>query len=147
MGRTHSKKTDQLLTPNPMFSAYSGAQSPKNSNNYFFFFFFFFFFFCSSLPTPSVFKDSPAIFAARWMLISDFCSKMLITNLPQNLNPGRFRHAESESEVKTLEILHPDLETKENRPKKINFQTRSEASRKMIQNNQNTKQKTATLTC
>ena len=33
---------------------------------------------------------------------------------PQNPSPGRSRHAESESEVKNLEILHPDLEIKEN---------------------------------
>ena len=32
----------------------------------------------------------------------------------QNLSPGRFRHAEAESEVKNLQIFHPDLEIKEN---------------------------------
>ena len=32
----------------------------------------------------------------------------------QNLSPGRFLHAEVESEVKNLPILHPDLEIKEN---------------------------------
>ena len=32
----------------------------------------------------------------------------------QNLSPGRFRHAEAESEVKNLPIRHPDLEMKEN---------------------------------
>ena len=32
----------------------------------------------------------------------------------QNLSPGRFRHAEAESEVKNLQISHPDLEIKEN---------------------------------
>ena len=32
----------------------------------------------------------------------------------QNLSPGRFWHAEAESEVKNLPILHPDLEMKEN---------------------------------
>ena len=31
----------------------------------------------------------------------------------QNLSPGRFWHAEAESEVKNLRILHPDLEMKE----------------------------------
>ena len=36
------------------------------------------------------------------------------TNSPQNLSPGRFRHAESESEVENLETLHPDPEIKEN---------------------------------
>ena len=34
------------------------------------------------------------------------------TDLPQNLTPGRFRRAESESEVNNLEILHTDLENK-----------------------------------
>ena len=38
------------------------------------------------------------------------------TNSPQNLSPGRFWHAESESEVENLQILHPDLEIKENHP-------------------------------
>ena len=28
----------------------------------------------------------------------------------QNLSPGRFRHAEAESEVKNLQNFHPDLE-------------------------------------
>ena len=32
----------------------------------------------------------------------------------QNLSPGRFRHAEAESEVKNLQIFHPDVEMKEN---------------------------------
>ena len=32
----------------------------------------------------------------------------------QNLSLGRFRHAETESEVKNLRISHPDLEMKEN---------------------------------
>ena len=32
----------------------------------------------------------------------------------QNLTPGRFWHAEAESDVKTLQIRHPDLEMKEN---------------------------------
>ncbi len=32
----------------------------------------------------------------------------------QNLSPGRFRHAEAESEVKNLQNFHPDLEMKEN---------------------------------
>ena len=32
----------------------------------------------------------------------------------QNLSPGRFRHAEAESEVKNLQNFHPDLEIKEN---------------------------------
>ena len=32
----------------------------------------------------------------------------------QNLSPGRFWHAEAESEVKNLQIFHPDLEMKEN---------------------------------
>ena len=34
----------------------------------------------------------------------------------QNLSPGRFWHAEVESDVKNLPILHPDLEMKENHP-------------------------------
>ena len=38
------------------------------------------------------------------------------TKSPQKLSPGRFRHAESESEVENVEILHPDLEIKENHP-------------------------------
>ncbi len=42
------------------------------------------------------------------------------TKSPQNLSPRRFRHAESESEVENLEILHPDLEIKENHPPKKN---------------------------
>ena len=32
----------------------------------------------------------------------------------QNLSPGRFWHAEAESEVKNLQNFHPDLEMKEN---------------------------------
>ena len=32
----------------------------------------------------------------------------------QILSPGRFRHAERESDVKNLPIRHPDLEMKEN---------------------------------
>ena len=32
----------------------------------------------------------------------------------QNLSPGRFWHAEAESEVKNLQNFHPDLEIKEN---------------------------------
>ena len=32
----------------------------------------------------------------------------------QNLSPGRFWHAEAESEVKILQNFHPDLEMKEN---------------------------------
>ena len=32
----------------------------------------------------------------------------------QNLSPGRFPHAEAESEVKNLQNFHPDLEMKEN---------------------------------
>ncbi len=32
----------------------------------------------------------------------------------QNLSPGRFCHAEVESDVKNLPIRHPDLEIKEN---------------------------------
>ena len=32
----------------------------------------------------------------------------------QNLSPGRFRHAEAESEVKNLQNFHPDLEIQEN---------------------------------
>ena len=32
----------------------------------------------------------------------------------QNLSPGRFRHAEAESQVKNLQNVHPDLEMKEN---------------------------------
>ena len=32
----------------------------------------------------------------------------------QNLSPGRFWHAEAESEVKKLQNFHPDLEMKEN---------------------------------
>ena len=34
----------------------------------------------------------------------------------QILTLGRFRHGESETEVENLEILHPDLEIKENYP-------------------------------
>ena len=42
----------------------------------------------------------------------------------QNLSPGRFWHAEAESEVKNLQIFHPDLEMKENDlQKKIEMQT------------------------
>ena len=37
---------------------------------------------------------------------------------PQNLTPGRLRHAKSESEVENVEILHPDVEIKENHVKK-----------------------------
>ena len=36
------------------------------------------------------------------------------TESAQNLTPGRFWHAEAESDVKTLQISHPDLEMKEN---------------------------------
>ena len=32
----------------------------------------------------------------------------------QNFSPGRFWHAEAESEVKNLQNFHPDLEMKEN---------------------------------
>ena len=32
----------------------------------------------------------------------------------QNLSPGRFWHAEAESDVKNLEIRHPDPEIQEN---------------------------------
>ena len=32
----------------------------------------------------------------------------------QNLSPGRFRHAEAESEVKSLQNFHPEIEIKEN---------------------------------
>ena len=39
------------------------------------------------------------------------------------ITPGRFRHAESESEVENLEILH--LEIKENHPKQIYVLIRS----------------------
>ena len=38
---------------------------------------------------------------------------------PQTRYPERFWHAEVESEVEILEILHPNLETKENHPKKV----------------------------
>ena len=41
-------------------------------------------------------------------------------NSTQNLSPGRFWHAEAESEVKNLQILHPDLEMKENDLQKKN---------------------------
>ena len=41
------------------------------------------------------------------------------TKSRQNLSPGRFRHAESESEVENREVLHPDLKVNENRPEKI----------------------------
>ena len=34
----------------------------------------------------------------------------------QNLSPGRFWHAEVESDVENLPIRHPDLEIKENDP-------------------------------
>ena len=44
------------------------------------------------------------------------------TSLPQNLTPGRFRLAESESEVENLEILHPDLEIKEKKKRAL-FET------------------------
>ena len=37
-------------------------------------------------------------------------------NLPQNLTAARFQRAESESEVKNIEILHPDREIEENDP-------------------------------
>ena len=40
-------------------------------------------------------------------------------------DPGRFRRAESESEVKNFEILHPDLEITEDHPKIIVFCIRS----------------------
>ena len=43
-------------------------------------------------------------------------TSLIPTNSPQNLSPGRFWHAESESEVENLQILHPDLEIKENHP-------------------------------
>ena len=36
------------------------------------------------------------------------------TESTQNLSPGRFWHAEVESDVKNLPIRHPDLEIKEN---------------------------------
>ena len=36
------------------------------------------------------------------------------TESTQNLSPGRFSHAEVESDVKNLRIHHPDLEIKEN---------------------------------
>ena len=36
------------------------------------------------------------------------------TESTQNLSPGRFWHAEVESDVKNLRIRHPDLEIKEN---------------------------------
>ena len=42
---------------------------------------------------------------------------LIPTNLTQNLTLGRFRRAESESEVKNLAILHPDLEIKEKHAK------------------------------
>ena len=38
------------------------------------------------------------------------------TNSPQNLSQRRFWHAESEFKVENLQILHPDLEIKENHP-------------------------------
>ena len=37
----------------------------------------------------------------------------IFTNLPQNSTPGRFRSAASESQVRNLEILHPDIEMHE----------------------------------
>ena len=43
------------------------------------------------------------------------------TESTQNLTPGRFWHAEAESDVKTMQIRHPDLEMKENHLYKINF--------------------------
>ena len=43
-------------------------------------------------------------------------TSLIPTKLPQNLTPGRFRRAESESQVKNLEILHPDLQIKANHP-------------------------------
>ena len=36
------------------------------------------------------------------------------TDSTQNLTPGRFSHAEAESDVKNLRISHPDLKMKEN---------------------------------
>ena len=47
------------------------------------------------------------------------------TNLPLNLTLGELRCAESESEAKSLELLHPDLEIKENHSQKLDFFTRS----------------------
>ena len=50
-----------------------------------------------------------------------YCTQKIFlipTNLPQKLTPGRCRRAESESEVQNHEILHPDLENKENHKKK-----------------------------
>ena len=54
-------------------------------------------------------------------LIQNFCencdaqdSFWIPTKSPLNLSPKRFRRAESASEVTNLEILHPDLEIKEN---------------------------------
>ena len=43
----------------------------------------------------------------------------------QNLSPGRFWHAEAESEVKNLQNVHPDLEMKENDLQKICLLMRS----------------------
>ena len=43
-------------------------------------------------------------------------TSLIPTNSPQNLSPGRFGHAESETEVENLQILHPDLEIYDNDP-------------------------------
>ena len=43
----------------------------------------------------------------------------------QNLSPGRFWHAEAESDVKNLQNVHPDLEMKENDLQKIVLLVRS----------------------
>ena len=43
------------------------------------------------------------------------------TESTQNLSPGRFWHAEVESDVKNLRFRHPDLEIKEKPPLKNLF--------------------------
>ena len=47
------------------------------------------------------------------------------TESNHNLTPGRFWHAEAESDIKTLRIRHPDLEMEENHLQKTYFWIRS----------------------
>ena len=47
------------------------------------------------------------------------CWFVRLVYICQSLFPGRFQHAKSESGVKHLEILHPDVEIKEKRSRSI----------------------------